>query len=432
MPPWHSHDHSPTPGLLAGAGRSLIAIAESLYPIDGFGWEHDPLEVRVLLLSYKNERVALVVVDLTSISGRTVAKLRQLAHEAAGVPLSNVIIAASHTFSAPHILPEHVLDPDQRDRNSKLETAVGAAVADSVHTALASLRPATLATTTGTSGVNVNRDVEGPDGWWLGADEAGFSDRDITVIAVQDGNDRPIALLTNYAVQPSVMNDSTDHGARPVSADLAGAAMRHLERALPGTVAMFLIGAAGDQAPRYTAVRSRRSQDCEAETVDAGTAGFLLVEAQGERLGEDVLRSLPGLVPVSARLDIEVAHETTRVPGQVLLPRPRIRPTRSYTFAPAEDQDVPVVFVRIGDAILVGTQAELASTTGKWIRTASPFQATMVATMVNGAAKYLPDARSYDRITYEAMSSKYARGAAEQVAEGAIKRLLAMHHRVRL
>jgi hypothetical protein len=39
-------------------------------------------------------------------------------------------------------------------------------------------------------------------------------------------------------------------------------------------------------------------------------------------------------------------------------------------------------------------------------------------TMVNGAAKYLPVERSYQRITCEAMASHYARGAAEFVAAG--------------
>ncbi|MCX5357453.1 hypothetical protein OG864_01580 [Streptomyces sp. NBC_00124] len=32
---------------------------------------------------------------------------------------------------------------------------------------------------------------------------------------------------------------------------------------------------------------------------------------------------------------------------------------------------------------------------------------------VNGAAKYMADYRSYDRITFEAMYSRYVRGAAE-------------------
>jgi hypothetical protein len=40
-----------------------------------------------------------------------------------------------------------------------------------------------------------------------------------------------------------------------------------------------------------------------------------------------------------------------------------------------------------------------------------------VATMVNGGAKYLPEASAFERITYEAMSSRYAGGAAEQLSE---------------
>ena len=46
-----------------------------------------------------------------------------------------------------------------------------------------------------------------------------------------------------------------------------------------------------------------------------------------------------------------------------------------------------------------------------------------VVTMVNGAAKYLADAGSYDRITYAAMNSPYAAGAAEQVAARIVETL---------
>jgi hypothetical protein len=40
-----------------------------------------------------------------------------------------------------------------------------------------------------------------------------------------------------------------------------------------------------------------------------------------------------------------------------------------------------------------------------------------VLTMVNGAQKYLPSAEAYDRITYEAMNSGFARGADEMLAQ---------------
>ncbi|MFD7135457.1 hypothetical protein [Streptomyces sp. NPDC059894] len=43
--------------------------------------------------------------------------------------------------------------------------------------------------------------------------------------------------------------------------------------------------------------------------------------------------------------------------------------------------------------------------------------------MVNGAAKYAPDTRSYRRITYEAMASRYAAGAAELAVAAICSRL---------
>jgi neutral ceramidase len=43
--------------------------------------------------------------------------------------------------------------------------------------------------------------------------------------------------------------------------------------------------------------------------------------------------------------------------------------------------------------------------------------------MVNGAAKYMPDASAYDKITYEAMNSSYARGSAETLAAAILKAL---------
>jgi hypothetical protein len=67
----------------------------------------------------------------------------------------------------------------------------------------------------------------------------------------------------------------------------------------------------------------------------------------------------------------------------------------------------------VGDIGIIGVQVELSSQTGVALRERSGFAHTLVATMVNGAAKYLPDAGSYERITYEAMSSPYAKGSAE-------------------
>jgi len=44
-------------------------------------------------------------------------------------------------------------------------------------------------------------------------------------------------------------------------------------------------------------------------------------------------------------------------------------------------------------------------------------------TMVNGAAKYMADAESYDKFTYEARNSGFAKGSAEIVAEKMVSML---------
>jgi hypothetical protein len=112
-----------------------------------------------------------------------------------------------------------------------------------------------------------------------------------------------------------------------------------------------------------------------------------------------------------------VVHDSVRVPAQ--LPPAgglhALRPSTRYEFTADGFSQAPVVVARIGDTVLAGLQAELNAGTGLDLKAASPFPATCVVTMVNGAAKYMADAGSYDRITYEAMNSRYAKGAAETV-----------------
>lgn len=77
----------------------------------------------------------------------------------------------------------------------------------------------------------------------------------------------------------------------------------------------------------------------------------------------------------------------------------------------------------LGDLVWIGLQPELSARTGAEIRRQSPFRVTLISTLVDGGDKYLPDALSYDRMTYEARSSFYARGGAELASQAIIKTL---------
>ena len=72
---------------------------------------------------------------------------------------------------------------------------------------------------------------------------------------------------------------------------------------------------------------------------------------------------------------------------------------------------------------MVGVQPELSAILGERIRAASPFAQTFVITMVDGAAKYLPDISGYQRLTYEARSSPFAPGEGEHAVQAIVSLL---------
>lgn len=391
--------------------------------MDGFAAERDPLYARVVLLERSGPTIALAVLDQTSISAGSLAGVTRTLARAAEVEPDQVIVCASHTFSAPHIVLTG--PPEQRATGETLQRALEDAVEAAGRGARRGMRPARLGWGRGTAGVNVNRDVWTPDGWWLGADDSGVSDKGLGILRIDDSHGHPIAVLMNYAVQPSVLHESvTADGRRLVSADLAGAATAYLERAYGGdTVALFLIGAAGDQAPYLTANRYVPGRGGAVDRVDLHEAGHVLVDLLGERLGAAALRACEHVSRTAGTPIIRLVRDEVEVGAQPLPPRESLRARRTYDYRPSGTVTVPLWAARIGDLAFAGVQAELTCTTGRWVRDRSPFPATFVVTMVNGAAKYLADAGSYRRITYAAMNSPYAAGAAEQVAARLVETL---------
>ncbi|MDR1807926.1 MAG: hypothetical protein LBR33_08465 [Propionibacteriaceae bacterium] len=410
----------------AGAARAEIAGSDWL-PLDGFDRVLDPLSVRTLVVADGPARAALVLVDQTSMTAESVARAKAAVSEVTGVPGESVLVVASHTFSAPHVLPDALVPPGQARASAALARSIDAAVRDAASRAAAGLRPARLRAAVGTCVIGVNRDVETADGWWHGANEAGPRDPALPTLVLDDAARAPLAVVTAVAAQSAILHEShTADGGRVVSADLSGAAARHVEAALPGGVAFVLTGAAGDQAPIVTAVRHLVTPAGAWSTRDAGDAGHLLVDLLGERLGAALLDAVAAARPVGGT-GLAVERGTVTLDAQRLPADSRaIRPSRAHRFTPDGTADAPWVALRLGGAVLIGTQAELSAATGLALRAASPCPHTLVATLVDGAAKYMADADAYRRSTYEAMNSRYARGSAERFAAALLAALNAM------
>ncbi|MFF5140233.1 hypothetical protein ACFY6U_10985 [Streptomyces sp. NPDC013157] len=399
--------------LKVGAGKAAFTPAASVLPLDTFTSVHDDLYVRVLLVESGSRSFALAVLDLTSISAEAIALMRTAITAATGIASADIMVTVTHCFSAPHVADS---------TSSAGAAAYVQGIADATRTAVAAavknLQDAQVGYGSGSADVNVNRNVLTADGYWLGVNEQGESDDGVYVARFDDLGGNPIAVLTNYNVQSCVMQDSkTADGNLPITADLAGAAMAHVEAQYSGAIGFWLVGACGDQFPAYRSKRYTIDKDKGwTYGVDLQDAGFALLTAQSERLGNEIVRVAQAITRYESGKNVSVRLLTDSVTAtQMTTDRPT-GPVESATYTPTTGVDIPLWVFQVGKGVFAGVEPELSTSTATAIRKASHFPSTFVMSMFEGGAKNMPDRWNYDHYTYEARDGFYVEGTAEKVA----------------
>jgi neutral ceramidase len=415
----------------ASAGKSEIHITPDMLPLENLTSQHDPLTVRVLLMDDGKARSAIVVLEQPSVSDATITEVKASLTKLAKVSPEYAIVVCTHTTSAPHA---NMRPPSggpsaglgQGPGAAAFAKALDAAAERAISQANSSLQPAKVGFGVGMTDVNVNRDLPTPKGWAFGSNSAGFSDKSVPVLRIDGANGKPVAVLMNVSVRSVVMDGSIDNadGGKAITSDLAGAAARYVEKWYGGdTVALFIMGAAVDQAPVLEANRFVLNPDGSLTRVDIHDTGFALLDLLGERLGSEVIQAAEG-IKTTTRPNVEIERRTLKLPSQGRASgAPTNAPVLSYTYSVGPELDFPVVLMRIGDVAMVGVQPELGSNLGVQIKAQSPFPHSMVAVMVDGGAKYMVDSESYDHFTNEARGSQFAQGAAAITVTG-IEQLL--------
>jgi len=398
-----------------GAARAVIPL-DGVLPLNGFGIVHDPLYVRALVLDDGESRAVLVSIDLTSLGPELIAETKANSARIAGVTPDDVLVMASHTFSAPHVLPASAVASNEMARQAFLVEEIAWAVQRSASQAVAGLRPVSVRAGVSQTAVGVNRDVETPAGWWLGADPGGLTNPDLPVLVFEDETGQTVAVIASLAVQSSVTSGVTSPGGlSPVSSDLAGAAACRLER--DGAVVIIATGAAGDQAPRGLSAEStdvRSLEQCFSE-----------LDVLGDELAADLDAARAAAQPITAS-PLLIRRSTITLDAQVMPSDIHsIEPSRHPVFTPDGTTSTSWVTLSLGQVVLVGVQPELSAASGIALRRASPFTHTLIMSLTDGAAKYMADTTAYDRITYEAMNSRFRRGAAERLVDAIVAGLRA-------
>lgn len=388
----------------AGAGTARISFARELFPLEGFQKVHDKPAVRTLVLD-AGEKAALLSIELVLMDRDDLETLKELVAKLTAVPAGHIWIHATHAISTPH-------PPRAPDKKALYWKALTDAVRQSATGAMETLRDARWQIQYGTCDLNCNRDVLTPAGWWIGKRGDGPSNKQMAVVRVNDASGVPIAILMNYGVKPSVLDNSgMEQGARVVSADFTGRACSILEERYHAPV-LFLMSAAGDQNPAEIALYDVVSEDGTIQTVDLGIQkGLELAEELGTRMAEaavPVIEAAGGGGEETSLQCADISFDWTCLERQK--PQPGIGKERKT----AGSETVEIKLIKMGSLALVGCRPELNCATEQQVKAASPIANTLLVSMVNGAMKYMPDKLAYDNMTFEAKSSMLARGAAEQ------------------
>mgnify|MGYP004700426617 CR=1 FL=1 len=394
-----------------GFGKAAMPLRETDLPLGEFDQIDTPLMTRCIWLKGP-QSVTIISFELTALRPETVERLKDQVAQALNCSREQVWITVTHSFSSPHIPSVASKDPH---RNQVMQQALTQSLNEALVLAQQDLQTFEFTQQTMTCPLNVNRNVETEAGWWLGANFNGYSNHDLRLLVFKQANGH-VGLVINYDLQASVLDHLQNAaGTRTIDHDLVGRASALIEAAHPGWLALFITGAAGDQMPLW-----------QGKTDQAYVQNVALCQSQAEVLQTCVLQ---GLATADADDWRELTHFSTQevvfqVPQQVRqMGTFELKPTHHFDFVNnGKTIALTLSAWRFNEVLLLATQPELNSQFADKCRQVLQTPHALIATLVNGAAKYLPTTADYQNCTYQAMNADIGVGG-EAAFMQAIKKI---------
>jgi neutral ceramidase len=418
------------------AGAAEVDVSPQQFPLNmpgGFSANmaegvHDPLYARALVLDDGATQLALVVVDNLGLAREVGDEARAIIAERCGVLPERVLLAATHTHSAPSAGAKEGPEPAVAYRKLLIE-----GIAESVVRAQNSLRPATAG-----AAAHPLPDEVFNRRWFLKPDKmplnpfgeldqvrmnpgtspdvldrpAGPTDPDVTVLSIQEASSRkPLALFANYSLH---YVGATPRGL--VSADYFGEFSRlmpHRLRAGDDFVAMLANGASGDinnipflvtRPPRAPFEQIRIVAQ---KTADAAWHAWRSIEQHQPNIPLGMVQreiTLQTRRPTAEQIERAQAVLAITDPAErAKLPNlAEAYARRTLSLAEGEETfSVLLQAVRIGDLAICAIPFETLVEIGLDIKARSPFPQTMVIGIANGYHGYLPTPEQHELGGYE-------------------------------
>jgi len=390
--------------LRAGAAKRVLT-PDPLLPVSGgIGTPKKTVEkkgdlyVRAMVLEKGDTRVAFVSIDNLGWPSVLGDKSRALVR---GIKPENILIAATHTHSAPdaygfpNAQGESFADLKYLDKCVKQ-------VAEAINEAVENLEPASLKVTTGEAKGKIAYNYYAPDL---------YDPRCGVIQATSTRSGKTIATLVNYAVHPEVLG--SEQGI--LSPDMCGPLYDRIE-AKAGGVALFVNGAQGGMVTADV----RREGGKEANTWEE-------CHRIGELLADEALRIVaaapvlvdPKLYCAARRVDFPIESDIMKF---ILKKSPL-----NYSFVKKDTVSTQLNLINLGPAQILTIPGEALPNIGYYLKRKMPTQHAFLFGLTNDAFGYMltkVDFNSFARYDYVSRTSLgemtgeiYIEKALELVAE---------------
>jgi hypothetical protein len=238
----------------AGTARKIITPAGPLW-MAGYGSRNKPcaekqhdLWIKALALEDPTgHRCVVLTSDLCGIPRSLSEPVCGEVMKATGLKRADILMSCSHTHCGPvvfgNLTDMYPMNAEQLEEVRKNTETLKVSMTEVLIAAVKNLKPANVSVGEGTARFAVNRREVTPTGVANGKNPTGPVDHSVPVLRVADLDGKVTALLFGYACHNTTMSYYKWSG------DYAGFAQIELEKAFPGSTAMFWIGCGGDANP---------------------------------------------------------------------------------------------------------------------------------------------------------------------------------------
>lgn len=408
------------PQLQAGA-HSIDISPEILPAIRNGGFTQrtfdqvlDPLHARCFVFKSGNETVAIAVVDSCMIPRDACNRAKELANQQTGIPVDRMLIASTHTHSAPSVMDLCL----GANSDPNYESFLPPKIAEGITVAFSNLEPARIGWTVvdAPDHTHCRRWLKHPDHYDLDPfsektvrammhpgyqnpdyiGEAGPVDSGLSLLSIQSADGKhSIGLLANYSMHYFGASGG-------FSADYYGKFSELLENRIgdseseqaPCVVAMSQ-GTSGDLHWMDYSKPKKEDYGIDQYSAELADIAFKAYQKIDYTRGKSDLAMAETTITLNRRLASEEriawakelnAQRGNRRPED----RPEVYAEQVMWFLENPKEDLILQAVRIGDLAITTMPNEVYGITGLKIKAQSPFKATFNMELANGAAGYIP------------------------------------------